>query len=365
MEARVELASQAWPQPRQLRLAVLVALCIMAVVAVGWVAFHVRTVLILALVAATVAYVAEPVVWRLVHRGLPRSVAAIVVGVSVAALEALAIGWLLPSVARQGADLVRELPGLAERLVDRFGLPIDVGALVHTATGGDVGARLAQEHGGQVMGIARAAVGFTASFTALALLFPVLVSLMVVHLPGVMRVFDYVPRDRRDEWRRIALAMDVAVGGFFRGRVIISTIIGALLAGGWAVVGVPHALALGLLAGVLNLVPFASTLAWLLAIVLGFADGDGSWLSVFVWPSVVFFAVNGLENSVLTPWIQSQAVSLSALTVMLATLIGGSVGGAVGLFYAIPVAACVKTLLREAWLPRLRAWAETRDLSAG
>lgn len=341
-----------------MRQALAVAAVLGAVAAALWLLYALRPILLLLLVATTVAYILEPLVRRAERRGVRRVWLAIVVGVTVLALEALLLGWLLPQVAREGLSLARALPDAVARLLERW----ELGGLVDRLTAGRGGPNsYLADQGERLVMIARGAAGKTATVAAAVGLFPLLVGLVVAHMRGARRLFNYVPRDKRAEVRRILDAMDQAVGSFFRGRVIICAIVAVVLAVGWALCGVPQALALGLLGGVLNLVPFASALAWLLAVVLSIsAEGSGSWTSLVIWLTVVFAAVQLLENNVLTPWIQSQAVNLSALTVVLSTLIGGSLLGAIGLFYAIPAAACLKKLLEDVLLPRIRAWAEAR-----
>lgn len=351
----------AWDR-RALPRGVVFAAAVLALALALLLVWQLRPIVVLVLVATTVAYILEPIVHRAEARGIRRTWCALMAGLLVAGLEVVGFGWLLPQVALEGVALARELPSMLTQLTERIGAHLNLSALVDRVSAAGGGAGWAGE---RVVDVARAAVGRTASAVALVLLFPVLVALLVVHLPGARRAMAFVPRRKRADVRRLASSMDVAVGGFFRGRVIISMIVGTLLALGWWICGVPHALALGFLAGVLNLVPFASTIACVLAVLLGFTagsagDGPTSWISIALWPAAVYVAVNALENSVLTPWIQSQAVNLSALTIMLASLIGGSLFGAVGLFYAIPFAACMKTLLREVVVPRARMWAEHR-----
>lgn len=65
-----------------------------------------------------------------------------------------------------------------------------------------------------------------------------------------------------------------------------------------------------------------------------------------------------LEGWILTPWLQSTSLDLNAVTVLIAVLVGGTLGGLYGLILAVPVTACGKILLKELALPRLAAWAD-------
>jgi predicted PurR-regulated permease PerM len=63
--------------------------------------------------------------------------------------------------------------------------------------------------------------------------------------------------------------------------------------------------------------------------------------------------VQFIESWLLTPWVQSQSMEMSAVTVLIVVFIGGAVGGFYGLLLAIPLAACIKILLQELVLPQL------------
>ncbi len=102
-----------------------------------------------------------------------------------------------------------------------------------------------------------------------------------------------------------------------------------------------------------------------MAILLKYLDvlsGAGSfeWLPIVVWPSLAYLVVQFIESWLLTPWVQSQSMDMSAVTVLIVVFIGGALGGFYGLLLAIPVAACLKILAQELIVPRLvRNAAET------
>jgi predicted PurR-regulated permease PerM len=82
-------------------------------------------------------------------------------------------------------------------------------------------------------------------------------------------------------------------------------------------------------------------------------------LAVVVWPSLVYGVVQFLDGWILTPWVQSGQTNMSAATVLIVVFIGGAAAGLWGMLFAIPVAACIKILVDEFVLPRLRGWAAT------
>jgi predicted PurR-regulated permease PerM len=183
---------------------------------------------------------------------------------------------------------------------------------------------------------------------------------------GLSKLATYLPRHRRERIIAIAMRMDQAVGDFFRGRLLIAAIVGIALSLGWLLTGVPYWFFLGILTGILTIVPYLSLVTWPAAIVLKYVDAltggsgaDAGVLAVLVWPSVVYFVILFLEGWVLTPWIQGNQAHMSAATVLLVVFIGGHVGGVAGLLFSIPIAACIKILFEEVFLPRFRRWAVT------
>ncbi len=158
--------------------------------------------------------------------------------------------------------------------------------------------------------------------------------------------------------------MDAAVAGFVRGRIVISLIMMALLAIGWMLSGVPYAILLGVLIGAFSIVPFLGLVGLPLAVgLLAMAQLDldiavrMSWWGIVLWPTLVFAIVQGLDGWVLTPLIAGRATNLDPVTIFVSVLAGGAVLGAYGMLIAIPIAACIKILLSDLVIPKLRSLA--------
>ncbi|MDG1838764.1 MAG: AI-2E family transporter [Phycisphaerales bacterium] len=155
--------------------------------------------------------------------------------------------------------------------------------------------------------------------------------------------------------------MDEAVAGFVRGRIVIAIIMAVLYAVGWAFMGVPYAILLAIVVGAFSLVPFLGLVGIPVAIVmLAVAQFDlpeahrMTWWGILLWPTLVFAVVNTLDGWVLTPLIAGKATNLDPVTIFVAVLAGGSVMGAYGMLLAIPIAACIKILLSDLVIPKLR-----------
>jgi predicted PurR-regulated permease PerM len=168
----------------------------------------------------------------------------------------------------------------------------------------------------------------------------------------------FIPLRRRERALEVMHQMDLAVSAFVRGRLVQSLIMMVVLIFGWWWVGVPYWFLLGVATGLMNLVPFLPVAGWLIAMLLtvmtGLADGEAFTWGLIIWPSVVYFAAQGLDGWLVEPVVQGKATNLDPLTVLLVVLIGGSVAGLLGLILAIPITACIKILAREVLLPELR-----------
>ncbi len=186
-------------------------------------------------------------------------------------------------------------------------------------------------------------------------------------------LYSFIPDARRERIEDLLRQMDNAVSGFVRGRLLTCLILGMVFAVGWSLVAVPHAILLGLAVGVLSLAPYVSMaglpLAWLLVVlrVLGPGEASGlyvgedgaiAWWAVFLFPGLVYGVAQVLDDYVLTPMIQGKATNLSPAAIMVAVIAGGTLYGFYGMLLAIPVAACIRILVSEIWMPRLRQWIE-------
>jgi len=84
-------------------------------------------------------------------------------------------------------------------------------------------------------------------------------------------------------------------------------------------------------------------------------DRMSMW-AIFIGPTAVMLVIQAIESYVLTPIIAGKATNLDPVTILVAVLAGGSIGGVYGMFLAIPLAACAKILVTDVVLPRVKEW---------
>jgi len=210
-------------------------------------------------------------------------------------------------------------------------------------------------------------VSATVYFVVSTLLIPIHFFMFSWRFHSMLRRLEYfVPENQHERVVGVASQMDRAVSTVFRARVTIAIMASIFYVLGWAplLTDVPYWLLLGLLTGVLSLIPYAAGGGWLIALLLRFLEMTfaddvslGQWILGLGGPTIIFLLGQFLESWILPPWIQGASLDLNAVTVLIAVLVGGTVGGLYGLILAVPVTACGKILVKELVLPRLSAWA--------
>jgi len=323
-----------------------------------WFAFSLRGILLPILLGLLMAYLFNPAInYARTHFHVPRKVTILFILFVAVALVIAASLWLFPPLVEQGINFVQSLPDYWVTLRDQYGVPLGEipqkpGAILEKL---DV-------RSGAILPFIGSVIGTSVLVLFWIILLPVSFFAFSSNFDSLIeKVKSYIPPGARDRGLHILDRMDTAVGSFFRGRLIISLIISVLFSAGWFFSEVPYWFLLGVATGLLSIVPYLSTIGWIVVILVKYlemttgahATGFDFWAVIF-WPTVVYQGVNVIEEYVLTPWIQSKSTSLNPLTILVVVFIGGWIGGLLGLLFAIPAAACLKILWEELALPKLK-----------
>ena len=126
---------------------------------------------------------------------------------------------------------------------------------------------------GQAFGVMGAVIGTTSAILLALALVPIYFFFFAWQFDSALTELKrYVPLAYRSRVRRITHRMDMAVSGFFRGRLTIALGSGILYSLGWALTGIRYWFLLGLITGILTIIPYASLIGWPLAILLKYLD---------------------------------------------------------------------------------------------
>jgi predicted PurR-regulated permease PerM len=314
--------------------------------------YQIRAVVLVLLLTLLFSIIISRPVDYLARKGLSRVWGTLIVlGILVFALTLVVLA-LAPIVQDQALQLVEDAPvflsqvqGLVENMRGRFGLEIvlpDLQQLLDAArsflSGGafstfvSVGASVAN---------------------VLSFGFVVLVSTIFAVAQPEPLVNGFValyPAGWRERVREILNEMYWNVQRWFLGQLVSMAVIGMLFTVALFVIGIPFALLLGILSGLLAFIPFVGpAISVIPPILLALADDPVKAL----WVILAYAGVQFVEGNIVQPLVMSRVVSLHPVIIVFALLIMGTLFGFVGVLIAIPLVAALHILVHELWVKRM------------
>lgn len=151
---------------------------------------------------------------------------------------------------------------------------------------------------------------------------------------------NYVPERYRHNIQTLMSDLDKHMNGYFRGQALIASIVGILFAIGFQIIGLPMGIAMGLIIGVFNLIPYMQALGIPPCILLGLIQSAETGRPVWVIGlciTAVFVIVQSIQDLVLTPKIMGNVTGMGPAMILLCLSIWGSLLGIVGMIIALPI----------------------------
>ncbi|MBN1454380.1 MAG: AI-2E family transporter [Anaerolineales bacterium] len=315
-----------------------------------WIFYRFNQVVFILFIAIVIGTVIRPVVTWLHRRGLPRIAGVILV---YFLLLTIIIGFallLFPLIVEQGTTIAAAVPGyyqsLREWMVDSPNqLIVRLSEFLPETL---PGLEPIQQTGQQMLASAGQAMGYVASaakviFIAIVIL--VLAFYWTLDGPRTLQSFLLlVPHDQRESISELISAMETKVGFYIAGQGILCLVIGIMALLAYLLIGLPNALVLALMAGVLEAVPMIGPL-------LGAIPAALVALSIapdkLVWVIVATVVIQQLENSLLVPRVMSKAMGVNPFVTLLALFAFSSLFGIAGALMAIPMAAIIQLVLNR------------------
>jgi predicted PurR-regulated permease PerM len=339
---------------------------ILAVLLGAWLLVQIRSILVLLAIGILFAAAIEPLVIWLRRRGLKRGQAIAAIYGSLILVVGLLILSLVPSMVRQSSSLLDDIPAILESSRERANSidnvavrdallkAIDEAEEIYEETSSGENASIA---GTQVIGVITSVGGILVSIvTVLVVAFYWLTEKSIIKHVVLRRV----PEQHEQRWFVVWEEIENRIGGWTRGQAMLCLIIGVISTIGYLILGLDYWIALGLWAGITELIPFIGPiLGGAAAFAVALTD---SWQKALI--VVVFVLIlQQLESSVLVPRVMRNAVGMSPLTVILAVLIGSTLYGPIGAILAIPLGASVQVIASEIIQERRRIDVSDEDLA--
>lgn len=313
------------------------------------------------LLALALAYLLAPLVAALEQRRVSRGLAILLVAIPPLAALVLLIALAGPQLWGQAVTLVNMLPRFATTLLDLLStvraraetLPFLTEAQrtwIHDLNAQELATLLQQnadailaEFGQWALAFLRQ-LGTVVGFLGYLVVTPVVAFYLLRDWRSLLTFLEeLIPTRERPGVVTFIDEYDRSLGRFVRGQLTEATLVGILTGAGLAVLGVPSALLLGVIAGICNIIPYiglAISIVPALIVALTMESPLGGLLRV----GAVFLVVQFIDGSVTGPKIVGESVGLHPVVIMLALAFGGAVLGFAGLLLAIPLAVLVKML---------------------
>jgi len=321
----------------------------------GFLCYLLAPVLTPFLIAALLAYLANPAVLRLSQLKISRLPAVLLVFISMCVLAIALFLFFIPMVERQLSLLIMRLPELIDSLQLRVLPWLQQQFGVSAALDFEQLRQVLEDNWRQLGGTAATLVG-SISRSGLALL-ALLANLVLIPVVTfyLMRDWDrlteslrgLIPRDLAPQLLRIVDDCDAVLATFMRGQLLVMLSLGVIYSFGLWLVGIELALLIGMIAGVVSFVPYLGLIIG--ALVAGVASYIQFHDLTYILPIILVFGVGQLlEGFLLTPLLVGDRIGLHPVAVIFAVMAGGQLFGFFGILLALPVAAIIAVLLRFA-----------------
>jgi predicted PurR-regulated permease PerM len=315
-----------------------------------WLLYRFNRVIFTLFVAIVIGTVIRPAVAWLYQRGLPQRAGVILVYLVLLLLLTGFLLLLFPLISAQSTTIAASMPDYYQNLrewvvnnpnqflasLNEF-LPAALPKL-----------RPVQQSGQEMIASAGQVAGYVTLlakviFTATIIL--VLAFYWTVEGPRIIRSFLLVlPQSQRESIGELISAMESKVGFFMVGQAILCMVIGIMALIAYLLIGLPNALVLALIAGVMEAIPMIGPLLGAVPaglVALSIAPGK------LIWVIVATVVIQQVENSLLVPRIMKKAVGVNPFVTLLALFAFSTFFGLAGALMAIPMAAIIQLALNH------------------
>ncbi len=313
-----------------------------------WLLYRFAQVVFILFIAVLMGTVIRPAVTWLHQRGLPRTAGVILIYLLLLALVIGFVLLLFPLIVEQSTTISAAVPGYYQGLREWMAnnpnqLIMRLGEFLPAT---QPGFEPVQQTGPQMLASAGQAMGYVALVSkGIFIVIVILVLAFYWTLDGqriVQSLLLLLPESKRESIGELILAMETKIGFYLVGQGVLCLAIGIMALIAYLLIGLPNALVLALIAGVLEAVPMIGPLLGAIpAAVIALSIAP----SKLVWVIVASLIIQQLENSLLVPRVMRKAVGVNPFVSLLAIFAFSSLFGIAGALMAIPMAAIIQLLL--------------------
>lgn len=294
--------------------------------------------------AGILFYVTKPVVELLEKIKFPRIIAIFTVFLLITAIGTIFILYIAPIIEEQFENIINNIPKLITMTQDLIS-NVQSGAFkipdqVYEALDGFMDN--IQDHAENIFTSAFGIIANIIVFIMSLILIPFFLFFMLKDgdrlVPFITQVFD----DKKSKnITQLLTKINETLTAFIQGQLFVSFVLGILLFIGYLIIGLNYSLTLALIGMVLNVIPFLGPwMAVIPALIVGVIQDP----FMIIWVGLITLIAQQLESTFISPNVMGRALKLHPLTVITVILAAGSIAGFLGILFAVPFYAVMKTI---------------------
>lgn len=300
-------------------------------------------------------YLMNPVVDFLENRGVPRLVGIIGLFILVIGLIIWGIVVIVPQIQEQTQSFIENFPQYVDVISNKaeeiFGMPIfeqfqgeleQIGDNIMNSLGD-----LIKNISSNVVQSVGSLVGKITSIVVAILTMPFILFYLLKDGRQIVPYFvKFLPTKARKPTREILSEVNGQVSSYIRGQLTVAFAVALMFVVGFSIVGLDYAVTLGIVAGILNLIPYlGSFLAMIPSIFLALVAGPVMLIKVLI----VFAIEQTIEGRVVSPLVLGSQLAIHPVTILVVLLTSGKLFGLVGVVLGVPVYAAIKVVITHAF----------------
>lgn len=306
--------------------------------------YLVRDVLLLMFLAFIIASASLPFIDFMQKHKIPRTVSAIFLYLVLLGMFAGIIALVIPPLAFEVRQLGGNLPdliGSIEKNVEgASGITLEQGVSEFSKYLSSISEKLDEA----IVSAYSVVSSFFGSIFSVVVVFVLSFYFMIQENAFKKFLESFVPKKHRKHAVDLSEKIQIQMGRWVRGQLILGLIVGIATYITLSIMGVKYALILAIIAGALEVIPYLGpVIAAIPAAILAFIQNP--LLGLFVL--IAYIVIQQIENHVLVPKIMQRAVGLNPLVIIIAILAGAQIAGAAGAIIAVPVATASGVLLSD------------------
>lgn len=293
-----------------------------------WIIYLIRDLLIILFIALILMSALSPFVKSLTRFNIPKSLSIAITYLIIVAVVSTLLAVVVPPLVEETRRLILTLPPYLNQILEKAS--IDKSVLQS-----------------QLSDVSRNAFAITLSIfdNFLTVIFLLVVTFyLLLERENLENRSAALFVGKEERVRKLIIQIEEKLGSWFRGQLFLSLVIGLLTYIGLLILGIPYALPLAVVAGVLEVIPVIGPIISAIPSVL-IALSISPILSLGV--AAMYFIIQQLENNLIVPQVMRRAVGLNPLVVILAIAIGSRLLGIAGALLAVPIAVVVQVIATE------------------